>query len=84
MCAGGETKKDTCKGDGGGPLVCPIDEESGRYQQVGIVSWGLTCGSHESLGVYLNVALFSDWIDHQMIRFHLDRRIYKTNIPLYK
>lgn len=25
MCAGGVAEKDTCKGDGGSPLACPIE-----------------------------------------------------------
>lgn len=35
MCAGGELDKDTCTGDGGGPLVCPTS--SGQYIQVCIL-----------------------------------------------
>ncbi|GBP33111.1 Phenoloxidase-activating factor 2 [Eumeta japonica] len=31
MCAGGEPGRDTCKGDGGSPLVCPIE---GRYSSL--------------------------------------------------
>ena len=37
-CAGGEIGKDTCTGDGGGPLVCP--DETGHYHQTGIVVRG--------------------------------------------
>lgn len=40
LCAGGEGGLDTCKGDGGSPLVCEIDGISGQYYQAGIVSWG--------------------------------------------
>lgn len=32
VCAGGEVNKDTCRGDGGGPLVCPT--ATGQYFQV--------------------------------------------------
>uniref|UniRef100_A0A6P7H8F5 Phenoloxidase-activating factor 2-like n=1 Tax=Diabrotica virgifera virgifera TaxID=50390 RepID=A0A6P7H8F5_DIAVI len=39
--AGGEENKDTCKGDGGSPLVCPIPNEPNRFFQMGIVSWGI-------------------------------------------
>lgn len=44
ICAGGERGKDTCKGDGGSPLVCPIPGTRDRYYQAGIVAWGIGCG----------------------------------------
>lgn len=67
ICAGGESYKDTCKGDGGSPLVCPIKHSAdGRFEQIGIVSWGLTCGLQNTPGVYVNVALYRMWIDDIM------------------
>jgi len=67
ICAGGVPGKDTCKGDGGGPLVCPkYGPNSNRpqqYVQTGIVAWGIGCGT-EVPGVYAKVteALgFLDW-----------------------
>lgn len=40
MCAGGEEGRDTCKGDGGSPLVCPVEGVPDQYYQAGIVAWG--------------------------------------------
>lgn len=78
ICAGGEENKDTCKGDGGSPLVCPIPH-SERYHQAGIVAWGIGCGEDNTPGVYVNVALFRNWIDEQMAYYQLDSKYYDAS-----
>ncbi|XP_068200539.1 uncharacterized protein [Palaemon carinicauda] len=60
ICAGGEEGRDTCEGDGGGPLVCR--GQNGNAQLVGLVSWGIGCGKVGIPGVYVNVAHYLDWI----------------------
>lgn len=65
MCAGGEIGKDTCKGDGGSPLVCPIPGTKDRYYQAGIVAWGIGCGDRTP-GVYASIAFLRPWIDEQL------------------
>lgn len=64
MCAGGG-RRDTCKGDGGSPLICEIPLEKGRFYQSGIVAGGIGCGG-KIPGLYVNVAHFSNWITHQL------------------
>lgn len=78
MCAGGVSGKDTCKGDGGSPLVCPIPGKTEQYYQIGIVSWGIGCGENNTPGVYVNLPLFRDWIDGQMKSFGLDTSTYQN------
>uniref|UniRef100_T1IU53 Peptidase S1 domain-containing protein n=1 Tax=Strigamia maritima TaxID=126957 RepID=T1IU53_STRMM len=58
MCAGGDGK-DSCDGDGGGPLVCAVN---GLWHQIGIVSFGIGCGRRNTPGVYTYVPAYSDWI----------------------
>merc|ERR1712110_585497 len=63
VCAGGTSRADTCKNDGGGPLVCPSTTDKNRYVQTGIVSWGEKCGA-EVPAVYADVGkamCFIDW-----------------------
>ncbi|XP_037711711.1 phenoloxidase-activating factor 2-like [Drosophila subpulchrella] len=63
ICAGGERDQDACTGDGGSPLFCPLENDPNRYEQAGIVSFGIRCGQENVPGTFTNVALFRDYID---------------------
>lgn len=76
MCAGGEPGKDTCKGDGGSPLVCPIPGTVNRYYQAGIVAWGIGCGEEGIPGVYASVSQFRDWIDEHLTQRSISHDYY--------
>ncbi|ELK29092.1 Mastin [Myotis davidii] len=58
LCAGSEGQ-DSCQGDSGGPLVCSWE---GIWVQVGIVSWGYSCGHRDFPGVYARVMSYISWI----------------------
>jgi len=57
MVCAGSPNADACRGDSGGPLMRNL---GGRWEQVGIVSWGIGCGSYP--GVYTRVDMYQDWI----------------------
>ncbi|KAM8716513.1 hypothetical protein ACLKA7_003395 [Drosophila subpalustris] len=61
-CAGGEKDLDSCTGDGGSPLFCPIVDHPGQYFQLGIVAWGLSCNTENVPAVYANVLHLLPWI----------------------
>merc|ERR1712076_14046 len=63
VCAGGVNGKDTCRGDGGSPLVCPSQSDPNTYIQAGIVAWGIGCGEDGTPGVYADVSQAVCWID---------------------
>jgi len=65
ICAGGEQDKDTCKGDGGSPLVCPSKNNPDTYVQAGIVAWGIGCGEGYP-GAYAAVSKALCWVDYVM------------------
>ena len=66
LCAGflEPHKKDSCKGDGGGPIVKRTENADGTFVDtvVGVVSWGAGCGRRDRPGVYARVSSRIDWI----------------------
>merc|ERR1719305_1742573 len=70
LCAGGVGSKDTCKGDGGSPLVCASKYDPFTYVQAGIVAWGIGCGENNLPGVYADVAKAVCWIDYAMTCYY--------------
>lgn len=59
ICAG-EPGKDSCTGDSGGPLYARTTGPGAI--QIGIVSFGDSCGKAQSPGVYTLVSDYLDWI----------------------
>ena len=61
MCAGQKASSagasgavDSCYGDSGGPLI--VDDGFGNKVQIGVVSWGVECGTSLTRGVYSEVS----------------------------
>uniref|UniRef100_UPI004038F6D6 serine protease 55 n=1 Tax=Callospermophilus lateralis TaxID=76772 RepID=UPI004038F6D6 len=62
LCAGFMNESyDACQGDSGGPLVCTT-EGSKKWYQVGIISWGRSCGQKNTPGIYTSLANYQLWI----------------------
>jgi len=55
--------------------MCPIENRPNQFQQAGIVAWGIGCGT-KTPGVYVDVALFRNWIDEQMAKEKLSTTYY--------
>ncbi|XP_053576286.1 prothrombin [Bombina bombina] len=65
FCAGyspdADKRGDACEGDSGGPFVMK-DPASGRWYQVGIVSWGEGCDRDGKYGFYVHVHRMRKWL----------------------
>lgn len=60
LCAGGQANRDVCQGNSGGPLTI----KSGPADAlVGVINWGLVCGSDGYPGVYARVSVARSWIN---------------------
>ena len=61
LCAGFENGgTDGCNGDSGGPLLI---KHEGKWQQIGIMSWGESCALPTYYGVYTRLTSFTDFIN---------------------
>ncbi|XP_045456823.1 phenoloxidase-activating factor 2-like [Melitaea cinxia] len=77
VCAGGEEGKDTCQGDGGAPLACPVGND--RYKLAGLVAWGVGCGQKDVPAVYARVSMFRNWVDDVMNSWGYPTSSYTIN-----
>ena len=59
MVCAGQGGRDSCEGDSGGPLA--VRNGTG-WVQIGVVSWGYSCGDPGYPGVYSEVAAVRPWI----------------------
>jgi len=60
-CAGWpETRKSSCNGDSGGPLICVTEDKQPMLW--GLTSMGLKCGDRNSPGMYTRVEKYIGWI----------------------
>lgn len=62
MICAGRTRLDSCQGDSGGPLM--VSRVAGQTMaQIGVVSFGIGCGSPGFSGVYSKVSNYFKWIE---------------------
>ena len=60
FCAGYRKGRiDSCAGDSGGPLLCPVGD---RWTIFGITSFGEGCGKRGKYGIYTKVPNYVGWI----------------------
>ena len=65
ICAGGNKGEDSCHGDSGGGLFSEVD---GKWEVVGIVSFGAHKCGDGTPGVYTRVSQYLPWIEQTMKR----------------
>jgi len=61
LCTFRDKNRDACQGDSGGPLT-RFNDTRNRYEQVGVVSWGIGCASPKYPGVFVKLSHYLVWI----------------------
>lgn len=56
--------------------MCPLPDKPDHYEQVGIISWGIGCGTGIP-AVYVSIPYFRSWIDEQFYNNNLDPSYYQ-------
>ncbi|XP_029834986.2 proclotting enzyme-like [Ixodes scapularis] len=65
LCAGTSAgDRDACKGDSGGPLMLPDEDQ--RFSVIGVTSFGVQCGDSDFPGVYTRVSRYLKWITSKL------------------
>ncbi|XP_050704868.1 phenoloxidase-activating factor 2-like isoform X1 [Eriocheir sinensis] len=83
LCAGGQKEgQDACTGDGGSPLACRLQSDARRYVQVGVVAWGIGCGTLGVPGVYADVLKARPWIDQVINEKFVNAGGPKLELPI--
>jgi len=59
FCAGHSSRRDSCAGDSGGPLLCLVKN---KWTIFGVTSFGEGCGKKGKFGVYTLVPNYIEWI----------------------
>lgn len=86
ICAGYDTGIiDSCQGDSGGPLIAR--DFAGRVYQIGIVSFGESCGVRGKPAVYTRVSGFKDFVlsvvpDAAFVDAKPEKTVYMTKAGL--
>ncbi|XP_013920035.1 PREDICTED: mucin-2-like [Thamnophis sirtalis] len=66
LCAtSDDPTKVSCKGDGGGPLMCR-ESHTERYWLIGLNSWGKGCSDVKTPGVFTATQFFFSWIKEML------------------
>lgn len=52
--------RDTCQGDSGGPMAF---NNNGRFEIIGLTSWGRGCAEPNYAGVYARVSAQLQWVE---------------------
>jgi len=55
--------------------MCPSKDDPNYLVQAGIVSWGIQCGIDGIPAAYVNVAVFRNWIDKEIEKYHSTSQI---------